>query len=195
MPFLKNIINRLSNLSTKIATTSKRLFLDPLIRSQHPPWYDARGVFVGLFIGASFPLGTQTICMGVVRLFVKFNLLIAFAFSCVNNPVSVGPLYYLFYLTGSFFLERPAVKNFHEFYLLISPILQARHYEDALRQFLDLSGDILLRWAMGSVTISIPLALIGYFVSLRIQTCRARKRVSQNLPASPQCSKPHIKDK
>ena len=189
MSSLKNICDKPGNFSKKLTTTAKRLFVDPFIRSQHPPWYDARGVFFGLFIGASFPLGTQTICMGVFRLFLRFNLLIAFAFSCVNNPVSVGPMYYLFYLTGSFLLDRPPVKNFHEFYLLIAPILQATHYGDAFRQFLDLGGDVLLRWSVGSLTIATPLALAGYFISLRIQTTRIRKRLSQKPSDGASCCK------
>ncbi|MDA8405591.1 MAG: DUF2062 domain-containing protein [Deltaproteobacteria bacterium] len=165
----------------KLSVKIKRVFVDPFVRSQNPPWYDARGVFVGLFIGAGVPLGAQTICMGLLRLILPFNLLVAFAFTWVNNPVSVGPMYYGFYLIGSLLLNRPPVRDFHEFYLLISPILDAKHLGDASAQFLALGGDILLRWTVGSFVVAIPLGFAGYFLCLKIQTSRAVKKSSHAL--------------
>ncbi len=179
----------------KLFTKIKRVFVDPFIRSQNPPWYDARGVFVGLFVGVGIPLGGQTICMGLLRLIVPFNLLVAFAFTWVNNPISVGPMYYGFYLIGSFLLHRPPVRDFHEFYLLITPILDAKHLGDACAQFLALGGDILLRWAVGSFIVATPLGLTGYFLSLRIQTSRAQKKVSHALSSDATRSQPIMKDK
>ena len=190
-----NTFYRLAGYLKKLFTKIKLVFVDPFIRSQNPPWYDARGVFVGLFVGTGIPLGAQTICLGLLRLIVPFNLIVAFAFTWVNNPISVGPMYYGFYLVGSFLLHRPPVRDFHEFYLLISPILDAKHFGDACVQFMTLGGDILLRWAIGSFIVATPLGLAGYFLCLRIQTSRAQKRVSLAFISTRPVLQPIMKDK
>lgn len=156
----------------------KRVLIDPFICSQNPPWYDARGVLVGLVVGAGIPLGAQMISLGLLRLVLRFNMLAAFAFTWINNPLSVGPMYYGFYLLGSFLLNRPPIGNFQEFYILITPILEANNLLDGFKEFLALGSDIMVRWFVGAFTTAIPLGLLGYFVSLRIQTIRALKRLS-----------------
>ncbi|MCX5874553.1 MAG: DUF2062 domain-containing protein [Deltaproteobacteria bacterium] len=155
----------------------KRVFVDPFVWSKNPPWYDARGVLVGLVIGTGIPLGAQMICLGLLRLALRFNMLAAFAFTWINNPLSVGPMYYGFYLFGSFLLNRPPIGNFHEFYLLITPILEAKNLFDGFKEFLALGSDIMVRWFVGAFSTAIPLGLLGYFLSFRIQTARAIKRV------------------
>ncbi len=195
MSALYNSFSSLRAYLKKFFRKTKQFFVDPFVQSQNPPWFDARGVFVGLFIGAGIPLGAQTICMGLLRLIMRFNLLVAFVFTWVNNPISVGPMYYGFYLIGSFLLHRPPVRDFHEFYLLITPILEAKHFLDGCRQFWTLGSDIILRWFVGSFTVAIPLGLVGYFISLRVQTSRARKRASFEQCSETISSSTNVQDK
>jgi len=63
----------------------------------------SRGVLLGLFI-AFIPMPMQ---MAVVLLFVpffRFNVPIALAMCWLSNPLTMPPMYYMEYLTGSFFL-------------------------------------------------------------------------------------------
>ena len=63
----------------------------------------SRGVLLGLFI-AFIPMPMQ---MAAVLLFMplfKFNVPIALAMCWLSNPVTMPPMYYMEYLTGSFLL-------------------------------------------------------------------------------------------
>jgi uncharacterized protein (DUF2062 family) len=63
----------------------------------------SRGVLLGLFI-AFIPMPMQ---MATVLLFVpffRFNVPIALAMCWLSNPFTMPPMYYMEYLTGSFFL-------------------------------------------------------------------------------------------
>jgi len=171
-------LSNTKNFLRNILIGFKGFFVDPFVLSHNPPWFDARGVFVGLFIGTGIPLGAQTICLGLFRLVVRFNVILALVFTWVNNPLTVAPMYYGFYLIGSFVLNKPAVTDLQEFYLLITPVLQAKEILVAMRQFLALGSDIILSWFVGAFLTAIPLGFAGYFVTLRIQTSRAIKRAS-----------------
>lgn len=63
----------------------------------------SRGVFLGIFI-AFIPMPMQ---MGAVLLFMplfRFNVPIALAMCWLSNPLTMPPMYYMEYLTGSFIL-------------------------------------------------------------------------------------------
>lgn len=195
MLYFNNTLNSITNCLKKLVSKTKRLFIDPFSRPDNPPWYDARGVFVGLFIGVGIPLGAQTIFIGLLRLLIRFNLLVALAFTWINNPISVGPMYYAFYRIGSFLLNRRPVTDFNEFHNVLIPIFQATRFGDACARFLALGGDIVLRWFIGSFIVAIPLGLVGYFISLRIQTSRLQKRNFLRLSDNETCSQRNIENK
>ena len=80
--------------------------LIPLFRSPHPPEYTARGVAIGVFWGVTPLLGLQTLLMigtwqVLKRVFGKdASLIQALAWAWINNPLTMIPMYYAFYLTG-----------------------------------------------------------------------------------------------
>jgi uncharacterized protein len=80
--------------------------LIPIFRSRHPPEYTARGVAIGVFWGVTPLLGAQTLLMIATwqvmrRAFGKdASLVQALAWAWVNNPLTMIPMYYGFYLTG-----------------------------------------------------------------------------------------------
>jgi uncharacterized protein (DUF2062 family) len=82
-----------------------RLFI-PVFRSPHPPEYTARGVANGVFWGLTPTVGLQTLeivfTWFVARRAFKrdSSLLQAGIWVWVNNPVTMVPLYYGFYVTG-----------------------------------------------------------------------------------------------
>ncbi len=63
----------------------------------------SRGIFIGIFI-AFIPMPMQ---MALVLAFMpvfRFNVPIALAMCWLSNPFTMPPMYYMEYLTGSFFL-------------------------------------------------------------------------------------------
>ncbi len=142
----------------------RKHFLDPLIGSANPPWFDARGIAVGLFIGAGFPLGTHTISLGLLRLLFRYNVVVAFAFTFVNNPITLLPMYYGFYWLGCAILGDQALMSMSDFHKLIHPMINADHFWEAVREFVALGADLLLKWAIGALICSSVIAAIGYVV-------------------------------
>lgn len=88
-----------------LARAARYHLLIPLFRSAQPPEHTARGVAVGVFWGVMPVLGMQTaLILGTwtVMRRTRWNLSLvqALAWQWVNNPVTMVPLYYLFYTTG-----------------------------------------------------------------------------------------------
>jgi len=63
----------------------------------------SKAVFIGLFI-AFIPMPMQMVAVLALMPFVKFNVPIALAMCWLSNPFTMPPMYYMEYLTGSFFL-------------------------------------------------------------------------------------------
>ena len=63
----------------------------------------SRAVLIGLFI-AFIPMPMQMAAVLLFVPFVKFNVPIALAMCWLSNPVTMPPMYYMEYLTGSFLL-------------------------------------------------------------------------------------------
>ncbi len=63
----------------------------------------SKAVFIGLFI-AFIPMPMQMLAVLAFIPFVKFNVPIALAMCWLSNPFTMPPMYYMEYLTGSFFL-------------------------------------------------------------------------------------------
>ena len=63
----------------------------------------SRGVLLGIFI-AFIPMPMQMAAVVLFTPFWKFNVPIAIAMCWVTNPLSMPPIYYVEYLTGSFIL-------------------------------------------------------------------------------------------
>jgi len=63
----------------------------------------SRGVLLGLFI-AFIPMPMQMAAVLLFMPFFRFNVPIALAMCWLSNPVTMPPMYYMEYLTGSFLL-------------------------------------------------------------------------------------------
>ena len=62
-----------------------------------------RGVFLGIFI-AFIPMPMQMAATLLFTPFFRFNVPIAVAMCWITNPLTMPPIYYIEYLTGSFLL-------------------------------------------------------------------------------------------
>ncbi len=63
----------------------------------------SRAVLIGLFI-AFIPMPMQMAAVLLVVPFVRFNVPVALAMCWLSNPLTMPPMYYMEYLTGSFLL-------------------------------------------------------------------------------------------
>ena len=63
----------------------------------------SKGVFIGLFIGF-IPMPMQMLAVVAMMPFAKFNVPIAISMVWLSNPFTMPAMYYMEYLTGSFFL-------------------------------------------------------------------------------------------
>jgi hypothetical protein len=78
----------------------------PLFRSPHSVEHTARGVANGVFWGLTPTIGLQTVAMTATWYIARkllgkdSSLLQAFLWVWVNNPLTVVPMYYVFYVTG-----------------------------------------------------------------------------------------------
>jgi len=154
----------------------RRYFVDPLVRSRNPPWFDSRGIAAGLAIGFGVPVGAQMLCLGFARLLIRFNTLIAFAFTWVNNPVTLIPMYYGYYYLGSLILGKPEVMTLEGFHQLMHPVTKAGYFWQSLRAFAHLGGDLVLRWATAAAILSIGAGTLGYVAGYFLQTRRCARR-------------------
>jgi len=63
----------------------------------------SRAVLIGLFI-AFIPMPMQMAAVLLFMPFIKFNVPIGLAMCWLSNPITMPPMYYMEYLTGSFLL-------------------------------------------------------------------------------------------
>jgi uncharacterized protein (DUF2062 family) len=91
---------------TRLARWLRYRLVVPIFRSRHGAEYTARGVANGVFWGLTPTVGLQTIAI-VATWFVlrtalrrDSSLVQAFIWVWVNNPITMIPLYYVFYITG-----------------------------------------------------------------------------------------------
>jgi len=150
----------------------RRRFIDPLVFSKNPPWYDALGVGLGLFAGLGIPVGVQMLFLGLSRMCMRFNLAIAFACSCVNNPLSVIPMYFGYYCLGSRILGKQATLNAAAFRAMLKPVTQADYFWESIHSFMYLGRDILMRWSLGALLVASVVALLGGVVCYNVQRVR-----------------------
>jgi uncharacterized protein (DUF2062 family) len=84
----------------------KYRLLVPLLRSSHAAEFTARGVANGVFWGLTPTVGLQTLEITTTWLIARqffgrdSSLLQAYLWVWINNPVTMVPMYFLFYLTG-----------------------------------------------------------------------------------------------
>ncbi|MGE0463115.1 MAG: DUF2062 domain-containing protein, partial [Vicinamibacterales bacterium] len=85
----------------------------PMLRSRHAPRHTARGIGMGVFWGLTPTVGFQTPLMlgvwaGGRTLGWHSSLVQTAAWAWVNNPLTIVPLYYLYYVTGQMMLGHAA---------------------------------------------------------------------------------------
>lgn len=157
----------------------RQYFIEPFTASTNPPWFDARGVAVGLAVGFGVPVGAQVAAMALLRAIFRYNTIVAFAFSWVNNPFTMIPMYYAYYYVGSLVLGRPVAMTGSMFREMMDPIVNAHNFLHSIQEFSYLGWDILVRWSVTAAILASTSAILGHVVGLRLQKARCRRRAHQ----------------
>lgn len=173
----------------------------PLKRSRHPPEHTARGVMVGLVWGFTPTVGIQMplvfVTWLVTRRLIKwdFSVVIAMAWTWITNVVTIGPIYYAFYLTGQVMLGRGGeATGYSAFRELWDGAFRTAGGVDAddtfhggfdwfWTYFTEVIGDWGLAMAVGSVPWAVLIGWLGYVWSLRFvirhREARQRRRLAR----------------
>jgi len=161
---------------TKWGAFLRRTFVTPFVFCKHPPWFDARGIAAGLAIGFGMPIGSQMVTLGLLRLAIRFNTLMAFTFTWVNNPITLIPMYYGYYCLGSVVLGRPIVMDAESFRALMRPLAHASYFWEAAHAFVLLGWDTVLRWSVAALIVAAVSGFLGYVVGYHVQKARCMRR-------------------
>ncbi len=173
---MSSVDHKNSDLSVSFPARLKQRIVDPFLSSENPPGHDARGAALGLLIGLGFPLGLQWVSLGLIRTLVKFNIVLALALTWVNNPFTVGPMYYGYYLMGSALIGNSSKINSDAFLELMAPLFQAETFLDSFSGLAEIGSDVLIKWAVGASVTGLSFGALGYVATYYIQSYRQKKR-------------------
>ncbi len=158
----------------------KRIYdyvIHPLVGSRNSPHYDALGVSLGLIVGFSAPLGSHMLFLGALRLLFKFNVMVAFGFTFVVNPLNAIPVYYGYYVLGSLLIGDSASLSFENFRSAMNPVIESNHFWEEMLAFFMLGERIVRRWLVAALLLGIFFGVLGYVTTYLIQ----RKRLQKSL--------------
>jgi uncharacterized protein (DUF2062 family) len=106
----------------------------------------SKAVFTGLFI-AVIPMPMQMLAVVALMPFTRFNVPIAIAMCWLSNPLTMPPMYYIEYLTGSFILG-----------------IETTPVELSLEWFSDNIGNIFIPLYVGTAFYSVILSSLAYYL-------------------------------
>lgn len=144
--------------------------LIPIKRSRHTPEHTARGVMVGVIWALTPTMGVQMAIVLLTWLISRhlfrwdFNVIIGFAWTWISNPVTMIPIYYVFYVTGQFLLGRWDDLLGYESFQTLSQELRDAAFFEAIRIYF---STIVWGWGSAMVVGCIPYAAVGGFLGYR----------------------------
>ena len=149
--------------------------LIPVLRSTHSPEYTARGVANGVFWGLTPTVGLQTIeitstwLVGRALLGKDSSLLQAYIWVWVNNPVTMIPMYFMFYVTGLVMLgDLSSVSSYDAFVVLWTRGIALSWWDGFLAMLQAIGAPLFLGAS--------PYALVGTLLAYRWALALVRRR-------------------
>lgn len=176
-------------------TLKKKIYhhiIKPVIESVAPVKEAALGSAIGMFVGMTPTVGIQMWIVFMIWIFckyilkIKFDLVIGTALVWLSNPITMGPLYYGFLITGyKFFafigLEKSMV-NYQSFSLRLETIVSTPDagkmdivYEAGKYLIVDLGYPMIL----GSLFWAIPLSIISYILTRKFLSLYRKKTATR----------------
>jgi uncharacterized protein (DUF2062 family) len=145
----------------------------PVFRSPHTPAHTARGVANGLFWGLTPTIGLQTMEILATWIVLKrvlrkdSSLVQAMVWVWINNPFTMVPMYYAFYVTGLWMTGNAAVTVEYESFTVTGLSV----------------GNVGVPLLVGCVPFATVGAAVGYFWALRVAG-RRRLRLARRREAA-----------
>lgn len=150
---------------SKIAGSLKKSY-DRFVKIRGNPREIALGFALGLFIGMTPTMGFQMGISVFLAAFFKWNKFAAAAGVWITNPVTAPFIYGLAYHVGAWFLGIEKA-GFH---------LQGMNLEALIKQ----TPELLWIVTVGGIILGVPIAVIGYYVSLSA-VLRYREKIQKAL--------------
>lgn len=154
----------------------KKLIYDklilPMIQSNEPAVYKARGVAIGLAWALTPLVGIQMALVGmtwgVLKYFkYSFSLPLALAWTWVSNVFTLPPLYYAFYVTGQIMRGRfDDVSGYHSLSGPIKEVFLSQN--DFLTQTQEFLKLFLMDWGVSMFLGCVPWVIAGLFFGYRL---------------------------
>ena len=151
----------------------------PVFRSPHPPEYTARGVANGVFWGVTPFMGLQTLFMlgtwGVMkRGFGKdSSILQALIWAWVNNPITMVPMYYVFYVTGLWLIGTSGPLGGYDAFVALWD--ESANAPGFFARIAFLANRIGVAVTVGCLPFALILSWIGYSWALAVTRARHRR--------------------
>lgn len=149
----------------------------PIFRSPHPPEVTARGVANGVFWALTPSVGLQSVAITGTWLGARLagrdsSLLQAFIWAWLNNPVTMIPLYYAFYVTGLWMLGDAGAGGYGAF----AAMWDTSAHEPWRTRVGSLLGTVGWPMLIGCVPYATVAAAVAYAWTLRIVNRRRTRR-------------------
>ena len=146
----------------------------PIKRDRNPPDFVARGVAVGMVIALTPTVGIQMPMVALIWLLFRtisrqfdFSVIVAMAWTWVTNVFTVGPVYYVFFVTGQLMLGQHT--DVQGYSIFVSMLSQSMSTEASFLESLWVYTAGLLRtFGVPMFIGSIPWAIVGGWVSYRL---------------------------
>ena len=106
---------------------------------------------------------------------MRFNYLVAIAFTWVCDPFNMVFVYYGYYCLGSVMLGKSVALDLDAFRNVLSPIVDKTYFWEGLSAFMQLGTEILVRWVVAATALALVSGLVGYVVTHRLQSLRCKR--------------------
>ncbi len=158
----------------------------PLLRSPHPPEYKASGVAVGTAWAMTPLVGIQMYLVLMTWLIAKkvfkwsFSLPLALAYTWITNVFTMIPIYYGFYVTGQWVMNRHITG-----YADLKDTMKAVFFADyTFWEKIMASGKLLMQdWGVGMAVGCVPWAIVfgslSYYLVLKYEHARLARRAQK----------------
>lgn len=162
----------------KLRTRIQEHIVVPIMQAHAPPSEIAWGAGIGMFVAMTPTVGIQMYAVTAVWFITRyifrfnFNLPVGLAMCWISNPITMGPLYYLFLLVGYWIFPHLGFSGsipvtYADFGNRLSEILAHHSTRKVVREsFSFLIVELGFPMLVGSVLIALPCAILTFWITI-----------------------------
>lgn len=165
----------------KLGKLIRERLIDPLRSAQGTPGSIARGGAMGIWIALTPTVGAQMLIVAALAVPLRANLPVAIAMVWVSNPITVIPLYFMFYVMGAVMLG-VQTSGYSDFHALLAERIAGLPEVGVVETMLQLGYEVLWPMIVGSVLIATLVAIPIYYLLLALAE---RRRAARGRAAKP----------